>query len=47
MSRKGNVIIREQGPVWHAKVGVTSVLVEGIRIKNIKSKRWKIKEVLN
>jgi len=47
MNRKGNVIIREQGPVWYAKVEITSVLVEGSQIRNVKSKRWKIKEILN
>ena len=50
MNRKENehdFAVGEKGPVWSVKVGVYSYLLEGSRVKNVKAKRWKIKEILN
>ncbi len=37
----------ERGPIWSVKVGVYSCLLEGILIRKVQMKRWKIKEILN
>jgi hypothetical protein len=50
MSRKVNqdeFLTKERGPIWNARVGVHTHLLEGLQIKDLKIRRWKIKEILN
>ena len=47
MGNTKNITGKVEGPIWKAKIGVYSHYVEGTQVKNIQSKRWKIKEILN
>jgi len=50
MKRKENqndFITRERGPIWNARVGVYSYLIDGFQIRKVEIKLWKIKEILN
>jgi hypothetical protein len=40
-------LTKERGPIWSVRVGVYTHLLEGWQIKDLKIRRWKIKEILN
>lgn len=44
---KSGLTAIKKGPVWNIKVKVSSVLANSSAIKKGKSKRWKIKVILN
>jgi hypothetical protein len=50
MSSKVNqdeFLTKKRGPIWSVRVGVYTHLLEGLQIKDLQIRRWKIKEILN
>jgi len=44
---KGGLVIRERGPVWSVKVGVTTRVSDKVLRKLEETKHWKVKVILN
>ncbi len=44
---KNEFVTQKKGPIWNARVDVYVYLLEGLIIRKLQLKRWKIKEILN